>query len=130
MTYLLQCHSLDVLLLLPLGISHKKQPFSSAASNIPSLPTYPLALASPLLRPTLASTRSTFAGGGDSGTPEACRGEPLDQGHGLASPGPGAEDRAGGAGTVNLYAHIPSRLHCPTTGSVQGTSYPKPYITP
>ena len=105
--------------------------------SIPLPSTFsPLALESPLLRPTIAFARSTYAsatGGGDSSLSPPCKGEPLGPGHGLglglglASSGSLAEgpwrdigEEGGGMEKGNMYAHIPSRLHCPTTGSVQG----------
>ena len=102
--------------------------------SIPLPSTFsPLALESPLLRPTIAFARSTYAsatGGGDSSLSPPCKGEPLDPGHrlglGLASSGSLAEGpwrdvgEGGGMEKGNMYAHIPSRLHCPTTGSVHG----------
>ena len=61
----------------------------------------------------------------------------MDPGHGLglglASSGSLADgpwrdvgEREGGEGIEkgNMYAHIPSRLHCPTTGSMQGMYNP------
>ena len=86
------------------------------------------------IRTASSSISTSLTGGGDSSFSPTCKGKPLDPAHGLglASPLTAAEgswkDVGGGEGEEkeeaekgnNMYAHIPSRLHCPTTGSVHG----------